>query len=471
MIQKAYIVPGQPHVLLAPEKNAGWASLRKSYEAIGREIEQSGAELLLVYSTQWFSVIGHLMQVDPKPKWVLVDQNWYELGEIPYEFRVDPEFGKLYCSIAKQAGMQAATVNYHGFPIDTGTVVALKLLNPNNAIPASIVSCNIYAERDETRALGRCARAAIDHYGKKTIVVIVTNLSNRYEVAEIDPAADRISSAKDDEWNRKILEMLGEGRLEDVAQVAREFAREANADMGFKAIWWLGATIGEHNRYDGRVWDYQPVWGTGNALVELTPNPRKELDFEKEFDEGPPVEIPEMGTGLETHNVMAEQPRAEMSEPEEEPPVPEWYVAPSPSAPPRVDIIKTDKAPPPVGPYPHARKVGDLLFLSGIGPRKPGTGEIPGIVRDAAGSVIDHDIVVQTHSAIQNVRVILEEAGSSLEKVLDVTVYLTDMQRDFKLFNEVYAEYFGKVQPTRTTVGVDELPTPIAVELKVIAAL
>jgi 2-aminomuconate deaminase len=131
--------------------------------------------------------------------------------------------------------------------------------------------------------------------------------------------------------------------------------------------------------------------------------------------------------------------------------------------------IRTDKAPPPVGPYPHARRVGDLLFLSGIGPRKPGTGEIPGIVRDEAGSVIGHDIEVQTRAAIENVRAILEEAGSSLEKVLDVTVYLIDMKRDFARFNAVYGEYFGNIQPTRTTVGVEELPTPIAIELKVIA--
>ena len=97
--------------------------------------------------------------------------------------------------------------------------------------------------------------------------------------------------------------MLGEGRLEDVSQVAREFAREANADMGFKAIWWLAALAGEHNRYDGKVWDYQPVWGTGSALVELTPNPRKALDFEKEFDEGPGVAAEEQGTGV----LMVEQ--------------------------------------------------------------------------------------------------------------------------------------------------------------------
>ena len=452
-ILRAFIVPGQPHPYLAPEKNEGWASLRRSYEAVGKEIARSGAELMLVYSTQWFSVIGHLFQVDPKPSWTLVDQNWYEYGEIPYEFRVDPEFGKLYARICKEHGMQAATVAYHGFPIDTGTVVALKLLNPDNAIPASVVSCNIYAEREETRALGFAARAAIESYGKKTIVVCVTNLSNRYEVADIDPAQDRISSQKDDEWNRKILEMLGEGRLEDVAQVARDFAREANADMGFKAIWWLGAVMGEHNKYDGKVWDYQPVWGTGNAIVELTPNERKQIDWEKEFDEGPiPTFAGSSGTGLESHNVLEQGPDvhqpSEMSSQESTP-----------------NIIRTDKAPKPVGPYPHARRVGDMLFLSGIGPRKPVTGEIPGLRPDGS-----HDIEAQTRACIENVKTILEEAGSSLEKVVDVAVYLTDMKGDFDRFNKVYGEYFGKIQPTRTTVGVDSLPTPIAVELKVIAS-
>jgi 2-aminophenol/2-amino-5-chlorophenol 1,6-dioxygenase alpha subunit len=465
LIQKAYLVPGQPHILLGADRNPGWASLKASYEAVGREIERSGAELMLLYSTQWFSVIGHLFQTDPNPKWTLVDQNWYELGEIPYSFRVDPEFGTLYAGICKDLGMQTATVAYHGFPIDTGTVVALKLLNPNNAIPASVVSCNIYAERDETRALGRAARTAIERYGKKTIVVVVSNLSNRYEVGEVDPAYDRISSSKDDEWNRKILKMLGEGRLEDVAQVAREFGREANADMGFKAIWWLAALAGEHNKYDGRVWDYQPVWGTGNGIVELTPNPRKELDFEKEFDEGPV----EQGTGLESHNVL--EAAKDIQRENEVSSDPDVILSASEgpgrvgrtehdlrAAQPRTGTVVTSRAAAPVGAYPHARRVGDLLFLSGIGPRRPVTNEIP------AG------IEAQTRATVDNVRVILEDSGSSLDRILDVTVYLTDMKRDFESFNRVYAELLGQIQPTRTTVGVDSLPTPIAVEMKIIAA-
>jgi 2-aminophenol/2-amino-5-chlorophenol 1,6-dioxygenase subunit alpha len=465
LIQKAYLVPGQPHILLGADRNPGWASLKASYEAVGREIERSGAELMLLYSTQWFSVIGHLFQTDPNPKWTLVDQNWYELGEIPYSFRVDPEFGTLYAGICKDLGMQTATVAYHGFPIDTGTVVALKLLNPNNAIPASVVSCNIYAERDETRALGRAARTAIERYGKKTIVVVVSNLSNRYEVGEVDSAYDRISSSKDDEWNRKILEMLGEGRLEDVAQVAREFGREANADMGFKAIWWLAALAGEHNKYDGRVWDYQPVWGTGNGIVELTPNPRKELDFEKEFDEGPV----EQGTGLESHNVLEATKDVQRENEVSSDPDVILSVSEGPgrvgrtehdlrAAQPRTGTVVTSRVAAPVGAYPHARRVGDLLFLSGIGPRRPVTNEIP------AG------IEAQTRATVDNVRVILEDSGSSLDRILDVTVYLTDMKRDFESFNRVYAELLGQIQPTRTTVGVDSLPTPIAVEMKIIAA-
>lgn len=467
-IERAIIAAGQPHFYLAGDRNPGWASLRRSYESLAAEIASSDAELMLVYSTQWFSVIGHLFQTNPSPEWTLVDQNWYEYGEIPYRFNVDPGFGKLYADTAREMGMQASTVNYHGFPIDTGTVVALKLLNPDNRIPVSVVSCNIYAERDETRMLGFAGKKALEAYGKKTIVVCVTNLSNRYHTHDIDPSADRISSQKDDEWNRKILEILAEGRLEDTAQVAREFAREANADMNFKAIWWLAALIGENNFYDGRVLDYQPVWGTGAALVDLIPNPSKDIDFEKEFDDVP-VEAVVGGTGLETHNV-AETPA---SAPTPSTGVSEMSSQPAPAAKgggsdPR--IVRSERAAPPVGPYPHARRVGDLLYLSGIGPRRAGTSEIPGVFHDGKGTVIGHDVEAQTRAVFDNVRTILEEAGSSLEKIVDVTVFLTDMKRDFETFNRVYGEILGHVQPTRTTVGVDSLPTPIAVELKIVAS-
>ena len=131
--------------------------------------------------------------------------------------------------------------------------------------------------------------------------------------------------------------------------------------------------------------------------------------------------------------------------------------------------INTDTAPAPVGAYPHARREGDFLFLSGIGPRKPGTRDIPGVTMDDQGNVIDHDIEIQTQSVIENIKAVLAASGSSLEDVVDVLAFLTDMKRDFEGYNKVYAEHFTKIGATRTTVQVGALPTPIAVEFKVIA--
>jgi 2-aminomuconate deaminase len=131
----------------------------------------------------------------------------------------------------------------------------------------------------------------------------------------------------------------------------------------------------------------------------------------------------------------------------------------------------SDKAPEPVGLYPHARRVGNLLFLSGVGPRRRGAKEIPGVTLDAQGRVVSHDIEQQCHAVFQNVRYILEAAGSRWENLVDVTVFLTHMRQDFPTVNRIYAEYFRDNQPCRTTVEVTALPTPIAIELKCIATV
>ncbi len=133
--------------------------------------------------------------------------------------------------------------------------------------------------------------------------------------------------------------------------------------------------------------------------------------------------------------------------------------------------INSDKAPDPVGLYPHARKVGDLLFLSGVGPRQKGSKEIPGVTLSSDGNIVSYDIETQCHAVFQNVRYILESSGSGWENLVDVTVYLTNMKADFVTFNRIYAEYFKDNQPCRTTVEVNALPTPIAIELKCIAVL
>lgn len=135
------------------------------------------------------------------------------------------------------------------------------------------------------------------------------------------------------------------------------------------------------------------------------------------------------------------------------------------------DSIHSGKAPEPVGHYPHARKVGNLLFLSGVGPRERGTKKIPGVELDEAGNILSYDIETQCRSVFQNVKYILEESGSSWENIVDVTVFLTNMKDDFKTYNRLWAEYFSENPPCRTTLEINCLPTPIAIELKVIATI
>ncbi|MHB8259934.1 MAG: RidA family protein [Bacteroidia bacterium] len=133
--------------------------------------------------------------------------------------------------------------------------------------------------------------------------------------------------------------------------------------------------------------------------------------------------------------------------------------------------IESNKAPEPVGLYPHAKRVGNLLFLSGVGPRERGKKEIPGVVLDAMGKIVSYDIETQCHSVFRNIKYILEDAGSSWDKIVDVTVYLTNMKDDFATYNKLWAAYFKENPPCRTTIEINCLPTPIAIELKVIATV
>src|SRR5881392_1753745 len=138
------------------------------------------------------------------------------------------------------------------------------------------------------------------------------------------------------------------------------------------------------------------------------------------------------------------------------------------------DTFESKRAAEPVGAFPHAKRVGDLLFLSGIGPRVRGTKEIPGVTLDSAGNVTSYDIETQCRAVFENVRLVLEDAGATWNDIVDVTVFLTNMKKDFPIYNRIYPEYFAgpdKPNPTRTTIEIISLPTPIAIELKVIAAV
>ena len=133
------------------------------------------------------------------------------------------------------------------------------------------------------------------------------------------------------------------------------------------------------------------------------------------------------------------------------------------------EIIQTNNAAKPLGAYPHARRAGNLLFLSGIGPRSAHDNTIPGLVQDEDGNIVSYDIEAECHSVFANVKAVLEASGSSWDRIVDVTVFLTNMKKDFHIYNRIYGDYFKDVQACRTTVEVKSLPTPIAIELKVTA--
>ena len=458
-IVESFVVPVHPHTVLAPEQNDGWNRLRQAYDDAAKIITDSGADLLIIYSTTWPSIIGHQLISDPNPQWVMVDHDFHDLGSINYSFNIDAEFAKLWNSENKARGLQSRCVNYQGFPIDVGSVVALTLLNPDNKIPAVIVSSNVYADRSETTVLAKACRDIVKKTGRKAVAITAMSLSNRMFTEHIDPKDDKIHSLKDDEWNRKILEFLGEGRLEDVGQLSRTIQQQIRIQkvVNFKPMWWLSAMNENRNNLTGRVLAYEAIHGAGCAVVNL--NPTASGFGDKEYDE----DNVEVFTG-ERGVLDSAEPTQELSQSTDGPAL--WEPTKAEGS------VNTDSAPKPVGAYPHARRVGDLLYLSGVGPRQPGTNEIPGgPIHDKQGNALNYDIKAQTQAVVDNITRILEEAGSSIDKVLDVTSFLVDMDRDFQGYNEVWADTLGKVGPTRTTLAIRALPTPIAVEMKVIASV
>lgn len=456
-IVESFVVPVHPHTVLAPDKNEGWGKLRQAYDDAAQIIKDSEADLLIIYSTTWPSIIGHQLISDPNPEWVMVDHDFHELGSIHYSFNIDAEFAALWDAESKARGLQSRCVNYRGFPIDVGSVVALTLLNPDNKIPAVIVSSNVYADRSETTVLAKACKEIVRKTGRKAVAITAMSLSNRMFTEHIEPENDRIHSLKDDEWNQKILEFLSAGRLEDVGQLSRTIQQQIRVQkvVNFKPMWWLSAMNDNRNDLTGKVLAYEAIHGAGCAVVNL--NPAHSGFGDKEYDEDD-VEVfsGERGVLDTTNTVETDQSDGPaLWEPTE-----------------AEGSVNTNSAPKPVGAYPHARKVGDLLYLSGVGPRQPGTNEIPGgPIHDSNGNALDYDIKAQTQAVVDNIARILEEAGSSINNVLDVTSFLIDMDRDFKGYNEVWAETLGKVGPTRTTLAIRALPTPIAVEMKVIASI
>lgn len=221
-------------------------------------------------------------------EWTHVDDQFHALGSIPYKIKGDEDLGNAIVNQCKERGLYAKPVNYHGFPIDTGAVVVHQLVNQDNKRPMVVVSSNVYSDRAETVVFGKAVRDALEASGKTAVAIVVSSLSNRLHSEIVEPKDDHIHSLKDHEWNQKFLEFLSEGRLEDASQLSRQFHKEARVHKvaNFKPFWWLSAVMGQNNLYAGEVLSYEPIYGTGAAVVGLTPSDKAARDLE--FDENDP---------------------------------------------------------------------------------------------------------------------------------------------------------------------------------------
>lgn len=267
-IVKGYIMPGMPHVML-PTESAARSELRNACRMAGANAREARPDVLIVFSTQWVSVLGHLVQARANPTGLHVDENWYDLGNLPYNFRTDLEVARRTIDLGTAAGLQVRPVDYEGFPVDTGTLVALNFLNPKSKISVVCISCNIYSGREEELKLGQAAADAVRALGRRAVVVASTGLSGHYFTREITDEEDRIVNQDDDAANRKLLDLMAAGKSVDAMDLVPEYAAKTGADMQFKSYYWLMGAIGA-DRVKGKVLGYGSIWGSGAAVVEFT---------------------------------------------------------------------------------------------------------------------------------------------------------------------------------------------------------
>lgn len=261
-------VPGLPHIL-RPDKSAHWARCALAMEAVGQRVQEEKFERIVVFSTQWLSVLGTSFQAHPHPRGIHVDDNWYELGDLPFNFSCDGDLVKGFSGRLESQGLPAKTVNFEGFPVDTGTIVALRFLNPQGLIPVSVVSSWVYATADTAFRLGETMKQVASEAKHKTLFVAVSALSARFATHEIDPERDAIDpSFSDNRWNQQVLSQWERGDLGATKMIADQYAKEAKADMGFHAFHWLHGVVGQ-KQVHGRISHYGPIWGTGAAVVEF----------------------------------------------------------------------------------------------------------------------------------------------------------------------------------------------------------
>ncbi|MXY41364.1 MAG: alpha/beta hydrolase fold domain-containing protein [Rhodospirillaceae bacterium] len=263
----AFLVPGTPLPLLRPDA-PGWKTLLDGYREAARSLEKARPDVLLVYSTQWIAVLDQLWQTRPRVRGIHVDENWHAFGDLAYDFDIDAELAQACIDQSDDVGVRSKPVNYDRFPIDTGTIVAANLLNPESRRPLVLASNNLYHDGALTGRLAALAVQCAAEQGKRVALIGVGGLSGAVHRREIDPAEDSFAGDADDHWNRRLLDALIAGDVSQLRALLPDYAANARGDMGMKHLEWLLGGAGAQWR-GAYVHAYGPVWGSGAAVVEL----------------------------------------------------------------------------------------------------------------------------------------------------------------------------------------------------------
>lgn len=263
----ALLVPGLPlHFLRRAE--APYASLVAAHVAAARLLEAAKPDVLIVYSTQWIAVLDELWQLRANPQGLHVDENWHDQGDLPFDLRIDTELTRACIEATPSIGVRSKGVDYDGFPIDTGTLVATGFIDPEGRLPLVLASNNVYHDWSRTEQLGALVAAQADALGRRCAVIGVGGLSGGAYRHEVELADDAVSSPVHDALNRELLATLEAGNPAELLAACPDYAATARADMGMKHLAFVLGALG--SRYSGgRTLGYGPHYGCGAAVFEF----------------------------------------------------------------------------------------------------------------------------------------------------------------------------------------------------------
>lgn len=277
-IRKAFLIPNLPQLAFEHSGQGNWETLRIALRQAAQYAHLAQPDVLVIYSAQWLSVLGHSFQYATSPSGLHVDETWHELGELPYHFHTDQELTKLTETHARERGLATKLVDYEGFPVDTGTLVALKYFNPDQSIPVMLLSANIYASRKDVSQLGQAVGEAIEQAGRKAILINSSLLSDRLiQDEDITPETDRFSDPESDRLNQQMLTLIKQGNTQKALAFAPEYAANTSVEMGFRGFDWMMGAMNWPNT-PAELLAYEPLLGAGAAVVAYHNNSNQSTD-------------------------------------------------------------------------------------------------------------------------------------------------------------------------------------------------